>query len=535
MDAKHSPSSVVPTGTAGKDKHRTNSLLAEERSIQNGDQDILQGEKVDEALAAKMRLINDTIDEIGFTAHHWKLFCLNGFGYAVDSLILLIQSIISAQARLEFKPSYSTGLTIAVYVGMLVGAIFWGVFGGHYRSAVRLQLLPVYFVDIHYRRGGCSLLGHLGFVCLPECIWCWRKPGSGYHGLSRISSQQGTVAVDTHGGVVGWAYTPSLGQLIAGLFAWAFLPNFSCSDAATCTRDNNQGWRYVWYTSGALVFILSALRVTIIRLEETPKFLISEGKDEQAVGVLRKIADRHNRPCSLTIEKLQACGQIAHRGAPGSGWFVQLVSLNEVFYHLRGLFATSKMALSTSLVWLSWLLIGLAYPLYNVFLPTYLASRGATFGQSSPYITWRNYAINNTCGIFGPVLAGFMCRSPWFWGRRGTMIIGAVVTMVFFFCYTQVRTADQNLGFTCAISFCLNVYYGTLYAYTPEIFPSAHRGTGNGVAIGLNRIMGIVSAVVGQAANTSTPVPIYICAALYIVMAIVAGALPFEPYGRRSS
>lgn len=33
------------------------------------------------------------------------------------------------------------------------------------------------------------------------------------------------------------------------------------------------------------------------------------------------------------------------------------------------------------------------------------------------------------------------------------------------------------------------------------MFPSAHRGTGNGVAIGLNRIMGIVSAVVGQAAN----------------------------------
>jgi hypothetical protein len=30
-----------------------------ERSIQHGDTDILQGEKVDEALAAKMMLIND--------------------------------------------------------------------------------------------------------------------------------------------------------------------------------------------------------------------------------------------------------------------------------------------------------------------------------------------------------------------------------------------------------------------------------------------------------------------------------------------
>ena len=80
-----------------------------------------------------------------------------------------------------------------------------------------------------------------------------------------------------------------------------------------------------------------------------------------------------------------------------------------------------------------------------------------------------------------------------------------------------------------------NIYYGTLYAYTPEVLPSAHRGTGNGISIGLNRIMGIVSAGVATGANTATPVPIYICAALYIVMAGVAAVFPYEPMGRRSS
>jgi hypothetical protein len=80
-----------------------------------------------------------------------------------------------------------------------------------------------------------------------------------------------------------------------------------------------------------------------------------------------------------------------------------------------------------------------------------------------------------------------------------------------------------------------NIYYGTLYAYTPEVLPSAHRGTGNGISIGLNRIMGIVSAGVATGANTATAVPIYICAALYVVMAGVAAGFPFEPMGRRSS
>lgn len=42
--------------------------------------DILSREHVDPALNAKMHLVNNAIDEIGFTPYHWKLFCLNGFG-----------------------------------------------------------------------------------------------------------------------------------------------------------------------------------------------------------------------------------------------------------------------------------------------------------------------------------------------------------------------------------------------------------------------------------------------------------------------
>lgn len=85
--------------------------------------------------------------------------------------------------------------------------------------------------------------------------------------------------------------------------------------------------------------------------------------------------------------------------------------------------------------------------------------------------------------------------------------------MIFFFAYTGVRSGAQNLGFNCAISFCLNIYYGTLYAYTPEVLPSAHRATGNGISVAFNRVMGIISAVVAISANTATSVPIFICAA----------------------
>lgn len=120
-------------------------------------------------------------------------------------------------------------------------------------------------------------------------------------------------------------------------------------------------------------------------------------------------------------------------------------------------------------------------------------------------------------------------------GRKYTMVIGSLVSMAFFFGYTAVRTSDEDVALTCLISFCINIYYGCLYAYTPEVLPSAHRATGNGIAVSFNRIMGIVSAAVASAGNTATSVPLYVCAALFLISAAVSALFPFEPYGRRSS
>lgn len=146
---------------------------------------------------------------------------------------------------------------------------------------------------------------------------------------------------------------------------------------------------------------------------------------------------------------------------------------------------------------------------------------------------WRNYTLTNISGIPGPILAGYMCNTKL--GRKYTMVIGALITMAFFFSYTAVKTSVQDLVFTCFIAFCINIYYGTLYAYTPEVLPSAHRGTGNSIAVACNRVMGIISAVVATEANTATAAPIYVCAALFVAMAGVSAAFPFEPYGHRSS
>jgi hypothetical protein len=129
MEKKDGATTIPPTDDTKKHTdttHHDAAIIAND-DVSVGKGDILQLESTDPVLNAKMHLVNNAIDEIGFSRYQWKLFVLNGFGYAVDSLILLIQSIIAGQAALEFSPSYANGLTIAAYVGMLSGALFWGL------------------------------------------------------------------------------------------------------------------------------------------------------------------------------------------------------------------------------------------------------------------------------------------------------------------------------------------------------------------------------------------------------------------------
>ena len=48
--------------------------------------EVFDATKLDPVLAKKMALVNKAIEEIGMTPFQWKLFFLNGFGYAVDSV-----------------------------------------------------------------------------------------------------------------------------------------------------------------------------------------------------------------------------------------------------------------------------------------------------------------------------------------------------------------------------------------------------------------------------------------------------------------
>lgn len=94
-------------------------------------------------------------------------------------------------------------------------------------------------------------------------------------------------------------------------------------------------------------------------------------------------------------------------------------------------------------------------------------------------------------GVPGCILGGLLVETK-FVGRKGTLALATLLTGVFILLSTIADSSNALLGWNCAYSFCSNVMYAVLYAYTPEIFPTKDRGTGNALTATANRVFGIM-------------------------------------------
>lgn len=110
--------------------------------------------------------------------------------------------------------------------------------------------------------------------------------------------------------------------------------------AECCTVSSNIGWRYTVIVLGCMTLFIFFLRYFVFKFHESPKFLISKGREAEAIEVLHKIA-KFNRaaPPTLTIEMFQAIdaegGPVAPRATTKNVVKNTLYSLQ----HLKGLFS----------------------------------------------------------------------------------------------------------------------------------------------------------------------------------------------------
>ncbi|KAL9138726.1 MAG: hypothetical protein Q9175_000081 [Cornicularia normoerica] len=414
--------------------------------------------------------------------------------------------------------------TCATFVGLCLGASFWGIgadlLGRRLAFNTTLFLAGVFGLAVGGGPnwvGTCGLYAALGFgvggnLPVDGALFLEFLPSASQSLLTLLS--------------VWWP----LGQLLGSLIAWGFLSNYTCSpdldscDVSAppcCSKADNWGWRYLNITVGAIIFSMFMARFFFFHLFESPKYLLSQGRQAEAVATVHGIAYKNNRKTWLSEEVLNAIGDypaVVDNTNLSHADIVKRTLGKFSKDRIAPLFATRRRGSMTCLIWLCWATIGMGYPLFNAFLPQYFQNVGKANTAPTPNsIVYRNYAITSIVGVPGSIIAAYTVDVKYV-GRKYTIAIATLITGILLFCFTISSDPNYQLTFSSLEAFFQNIMYGVLYAYTPEVFPAPNRGTGTGIASFFNRLTGLCAPIVAVHAGGVNPnAPIYASGSLILV------------------
>lgn len=496
--------------------------------------DLFDASDFNQTYIRKSKLVTSAIDEMGFGRYQWGLFFVAGFGWFADNAWPTATSYILQRLVEVDKVHYPVGrapyLTLAQNLGLLAGASFWSlsadIVGRRWAFTLTFLFTGVFSVSA----GGSPTFAAMGVFC---ALWSF-----GVGGNLPVDSAIFLESLPTNS---KWLLTVmsvwwSLGQVITALLSWAIITNYSCSDTSTeCLSKDNKGWRYFLFTLGGLTLVMFSARF-LFPLYESPTFFLARGKDEIAIETLNHISRINKKPHSLTIDDLRAIDDLhlddENPDAAGGNQLLKSRLKKYNLSHILECFGSRRLALSLVLVIFSWALIGLAFPLYNAFLPSYLEQRGSANQPLSVATTYRNTLIVAVLGVPGSIIAGVLVELRI--GRKGTLFASLLLTGIVLFGSTTAKTSNSYLTWNCFFNFFSTIMYGVLYAYTPEVFPTKIRGTAVGLAASANRVFGVFAPIIAIFADLTTSAPIFVSGALFLFSAVLVVFYPYEPRNKAS-
>jgi putative MFS transporter len=169
-----------------------------------------------------------------------------------------------------------------------------------------------------------------------------------------------------------------------------------------------------------------------------------------------------------------------------------------------------------------WFCVNFAYYGAFTWLPTILVGDGMSTTKSLGY----------TLIITLAQLPGYACAALAVerWGRRGTLTVFLIGSAAAAAAFSQAGAGGPAaiIAAGMALSFFNLGAWGALYAVTPEIYPTALRGTGSGWAAGFGRLASVATTLLVPTlhASTSTGVVFALFATVFCLAAAASWALP---------
>ncbi|WP_435166388.1 MFS transporter [Falsirhodobacter sp. 1013] len=275
----------------------------------------------------------------------------------------------------------------------------------------------------------------------------------------------------------------AVGTLIVALTAWIA----SLMGAA-------EAWRWMFAVAALPALIGIWLRLWI---PESPMYLLKAGREAEARAVLTKVLRVNGRTMPEGTLSLP----------PAQGF-------------------TSDLRRMTVAVAALWFLVSVAYYGVFVWVPGRLASEGFGFVRGYGFLV-----ILALAQLPGYALAAYGVER---WGRRPTLIGFLLASAAGCLLFTVAGGATLIAASLLLMSFALLGTWGALYAFTPELYPTALRGTGMGTAGAMARLGGLAApSVVGLVVAYSFTVAIGLFAGLLLLAALAAATIRTETRGAR--
>ena len=425
------------------------------------------------------------LDRVPLNRFHWRLLVVSGLGWMFDAMDVLMLSFLLAPISGEFKlDANQRGLIAsATFLGMFLGAAASGRLADRFgRRGVFTSTLVVFSVGSLLSAVSPSFelllisrvvagLGLGGELPVASTLVSELSP--------RIARGRMIVLLESF-----WAY----GTILAGIVALTVVAAY--------------GWRW-----GFVVGALPALYVAYLRraLPESPRWLAEKGRSPEADAIVRRV-ERAGGGALLTLAPAVPPARAGR------------TRLGELF--------APRYARRTVMLWILWFGVVLTY--YGIFLwiPSILATRGLSEVRSNEF-----FFLSTLAQVPGYFSAAWLVERI---GRKPTLVAYLVGTAVTAFLFGNSGTGTLAFVWAALLSFFNLGAWGVVYTYSPELYPTAVRATGAGVAAAVGRVGGIIGPYITPVLVTAVAVSgtFAVFMVLLLITAAAVALLGEETRGR---
>ncbi|TMU91860.1 MFS transporter [Brucella haematophila] len=420
--------------------------------------------------------IEQSLDQAGTGAFQRGLLGVFGLVWAADAMQVLAVGFTAASIAKTFGLTVPQALQTGTlfFFGMLIGAAVFGRLADRYGR--RRVLLVTVACDAVF---GLLSAFAPGFEVLLVLRFLTGVAVGGtlpvdYAMMAEFlpSKNRGRWLVMLEG---FWA----VGTVVIALAAWA-----------ASLAGVEDAWRYIFVVTAAPALIGIWLRLWV---PESPMHLLKSGRADEAKAVMNRVLRRNGKAELPPKARLEA----------------PLLVTDERLL-------SPKLRQRTLATLAIWFLVSVSY--YGIFtwIPAKLAGDGFGFVRGYGFLV-----VVALAQLPGYALAAYGVET---WGRRKTLISFLFISAAACALFTIADSSAVVGASILIMSFALLGTWGALYAFTPELYPTALRASGMGAAGAMARLGGLLAPsalaiVISQSFNVAV--------AMFAGLLALAGVIAF--------